>query len=98
MDDDRIDLNRFQRLVKAAGALEADGDPDAASALLADALLLWRGTALAGLEGAYFQTVGARLDEERLSAVEKLTALRIQQGDSTTVIGELTQLVTSSAP
>jgi DNA-binding SARP family transcriptional activator/tetratricopeptide (TPR) repeat protein len=93
--EDRIDLNCFQRLVKEAGALETDGDSDAASATLAEALQLWRGTALAGLEGTYFETVRAGLEEERLSAVEKLTALRIQQGESVTVIAELTRLVAS---
>ncbi|GAA2023621.1 hypothetical protein GCM10009839_21560 [Catenulispora yoronensis] len=94
VDADLVDVHRFQRLVNAAGSGDAHRDVGA-SRLLTEALQLWRGTALAGLEGAYFETARARLDEERLSAVEALMALRIRQGDSAMVIGELTQLVAS---
>src|SRR5215217_5193093 len=47
VEGDAIDSRRFERLIAAAQAARARGDPAAARNLLDDALALWRGPALA---------------------------------------------------
>ncbi|MDG4863150.1 BTAD domain-containing putative transcriptional regulator, partial [Streptomyces sp. T-3] len=44
---DDVDAHRFERLAAEGGRALADGDPVKASALLDEALALWRGPALA---------------------------------------------------
>ena len=50
VEPDRVDAARFERLVMEARRRVAAGDVEAASSLLREALSLWRGPALDGLE------------------------------------------------
>jgi predicted ATPase/DNA-binding SARP family transcriptional activator len=70
---DAVDLVRFERGVRRAlGQLEA-GRPGEAVRLLREALGLWRGGALADVEGEPFaDAVRAGLEEQRVAAVEHL--------------------------
>jgi YVTN family beta-propeller protein len=93
-----LDIGQFRDL--AARGSEAMNRDDAASAvnLLASALALWRGPALADVrEAAAFAPAAAeRLDGERLTALEKLMAARLRLGHHRELVPELEALVTGS--
>jgi DNA-binding SARP family transcriptional activator len=84
-----IDLRRFEALVERGRAALADGDPALASELLSDALALWRGPALAGLNGL----VGTYIDELRLAAHEERIAADLETGSDAGLVAELEALV-----
>ncbi len=74
---DEVDVLRFEGLVAAGRGALAGGDPEEALRLLDRALGLWRGPALADVSDTLFAgTEQARLEEERLGALEsKIDAL-----------------------
>jgi DNA-binding SARP family transcriptional activator len=88
-----IDVRRFERLV--AEARSADR-PEEASRLLAEALGLWRGPALAGiaLEGFAAAEV-RRLEEARLTALEDRIEADLACGRHAELVGELEALVSA---
>jgi len=72
-------------------------DPNAAVALLAPALELWRGRALADIRDAPFAVLaGQRLEQERLTAVETLVEARLRLGDHRALVPELEALIAES--
>jgi DNA-binding SARP family transcriptional activator/Flp pilus assembly protein TadD len=88
-DPDRIDLQRFRRLVGQAA--ETGGEP--AVALLREALALWRGRALDDVAPEHLRsTVCANLNDERLNAWETLADLELGRGHHTVVLRDLTDL------
>jgi DNA-binding SARP family transcriptional activator len=90
LDDEDLDLRRFERLVAQA----ADASPESAADQLRRALELWRGAPLA--EFAYddfAQTAIARLEELRLVALERRIDADLELGRHRDVIGELEALV-----
>jgi len=91
LDGDALDERRFAALVERAGAAEA---PRERAELLADALGLWRGPPLADFADALFaQPVIARLEEQRLAAVEEQADARLALGEHSLLTGELSELV-----
>jgi DNA-binding SARP family transcriptional activator len=93
-DEEELDLRRFERLLDAARAMLADGDPRGASALLSEALGLWRGPPLADLAYERFaQPEVMRLDELRLAALEERIEADLALGRHADVVGELERLV-----
>jgi DNA-binding SARP family transcriptional activator len=86
-----IDLARFERLVAdARGA-----PPQRASALLREALELWRGPALAEFEDEPFARVEReRLDDLRLTALEHRIEADLALGRDAELVGELEALIT----
>jgi DNA-binding SARP family transcriptional activator len=94
VEQDGLDLHRFERLVAdGSRALEA-GDPANAATLLREATGLWRGAALADVAYESFaQPVIARLEELRLAATELRIEADLAQGRHTEVVGELEALV-----
>ena len=86
-----VDVQRFRALT--AQARDAPG-PRERAALLADALALWRGPALADFADEPF-AAGAvrRLEEERLAAVEEQAEARLALGEHAALTGELADLV-----
>jgi DNA-binding SARP family transcriptional activator len=90
---DSVDARRFQAKVQQARQAEAAGEPEQAVVLLTQALDLWRGSALAGLDGRHISGMAARLDEERLVAVELLASLRLRLGESDSLTSHLLQFV-----
>jgi DNA-binding SARP family transcriptional activator len=91
---DRLDLQRFERLVSEAERDLQGGDSVQASSKLAEALSLWRGAPLADLAYESFaQPAIARLQELRLVAQELRIEAELALGRHNEVVGELDALV-----
>jgi DNA-binding SARP family transcriptional activator len=82
---DGVDLHRFRDLVSAVGG-EAD---DRAQDLLRDALALWHGPALAGLESPWLNATRHTLELGRHAAVLDLNDIRLRRGEQGGLIGDL---------
>ncbi len=90
---DGLDTARFERLI-AAGRDALPGDPAAAAGLLADALGLWRGPALADFACESFaQPEATRLEELRLSALEDRLEADLVLGRHAEAVPELEGLL-----
>jgi predicted ATPase/DNA-binding SARP family transcriptional activator len=90
-EGDDLDERRFAALAGRAGAVS---DPREKAGLLADALALWRGPALADFADSMFaQTAIARLEEQRLAALEAHAEARLALGEHSLLAGELGELV-----
>ena len=91
--DGQLDINRFERMTSEGQGLLAS-DPVRASSVLAEALCLWRGPALADfLYEAWAQTEAARLEELRLTCVEGRLEAELACGRHAELVGELEGLV-----
>ncbi|NUT93072.1 MAG: tetratricopeptide repeat protein [Saccharothrix sp.] len=90
---DAVDVHRFRRAVETADGRIQGGDPASAATALADALLLWRGPALAGLTGRVLEAAAAKLDEQRVAATETLFGVRLDLGEAADLVPELVRLV-----
>jgi DNA-binding SARP family transcriptional activator len=89
-----VDIYRFERLMREGDQALARGDAAAAAPLLADALELWRGPALADFPyEAFAQGPIRRLEELRMVAREQLIAAQLALGRHRGVLGELRELV-----
>ncbi|MEU1873962.1 DNA-binding SARP family transcriptional activator [Streptomyces ambofaciens] len=88
-----LDSLRFEQLVARATEWTAEDRPAEAAAALREALALWRGPALGGVYAPFAETEAARLDEQRMLAVEQQMALRLQLGEHQALLGELQALV-----
>ncbi|WP_276328930.1 AfsR/SARP family transcriptional regulator, partial [Amycolatopsis lexingtonensis] len=82
-----LDLTEFQRLLAAARA----GAP--AAPTLRQALALWHGTPLSGLNGDYAEAERVRLAELRLTAREDLAAADIAEGRHAEAAVDLADLI-----
>jgi DNA-binding SARP family transcriptional activator len=90
---DQLDLSRFERRVEEATELLARGEADDARELLGEALLLWRGPALADLAYESFaQTAIERLEEIRLAALACRLEADLALARHREIVGELQQL------
>jgi DNA-binding SARP family transcriptional activator len=89
-----LDIERFERLMRAGSdALDRD-DPDVAGARLREALALWRGPPLADVAYASFaQPEIARLEERRSVALEQRIDADLALGRHADVLGDLEALV-----
>jgi YVTN family beta-propeller protein len=89
-----LDLERFEALLEQGRSAAAAGDAARASAVLGQALGLWRGRALADLENEPFAaSESERLEERRLLAVEVRIDAELALGRGGELVGELEQLV-----
>lgn len=86
-----IDAHRFTTMITSASA--DGGRTDATIELLEAGLALWEGPALSGLSSPLLDIVAAKLEEKRLAATELLFALRLDGGDSATLVPQLGELV-----
>ncbi|GLW09403.1 SARP family transcriptional regulator [Microtetraspora sp. NBRC 13810] len=90
-EPDSVDAVRFQRLL---GRAHATGEARARAALLSEALALWRGPALSDFADEEFAwPVIARLEEQRLTALEVQAEARLDLGEHSLLVGELADLV-----
>lgn len=90
VDADAVDLGKFERLVLDARS----ADPAERAVKLREALALWRGTPLVEFPTEPFaQHEIARLDEERLSALEDRIRADLELGAHTQLVPELEALV-----
>jgi DNA-binding SARP family transcriptional activator len=93
-DEGELDVRRFERGLATAREALAAGDARRASALLSEALALWRGPPLADLAYERFaQPEVLRLDELRLAALEERIEADLALGRHADVVGELERLV-----
>jgi predicted ATPase/DNA-binding SARP family transcriptional activator len=93
-----FDLHRFEALVADGRRALAAGEAERAAALLREALGLWRGPALGDLASAPFApTEIARLEEQRLAAVEARMEADLAAGRHSELIAELRQLTSEHA-
>ena len=94
VDPERLDSNRFERLVAEGGSELARGQPERAAWALEEALSLWRGAALADFTyEAFAQSEIARLGDLRLAAIEQLNEAKLALGRHTELIGHLEGLI-----
>jgi DNA-binding SARP family transcriptional activator len=94
VDPERLDLTRFENLVREGKRALVDGEAHAASATLAGALALWRGPPLSEFASAPFALAERlRLEELRLSALEERVEADLGLGRHTDVVPELEALV-----
>jgi DNA-binding SARP family transcriptional activator len=91
-----LDAEIFAAEVTAATRHAQNGDTERAAAGLLAALNRWRGPALLGLSGRIVEAAAARLNEQRLAAVEQRFELELGLGRHREVIGELSDLVTAN--
>ncbi|WP_343950887.1 AfsR/SARP family transcriptional regulator, partial [Nonomuraea longicatena] len=91
VEPDALDAIRFRRLVARA---HTAGEARSRAALLSEALALWRGSALSDFAAEPFARPAiARLEEQRLAALEEQAEARLELGDHSLLVGELTDLV-----
>ena len=95
VDPERVDANRFERLLGEARAEHAAGRPEGAAARLEEALALWRGEPLADLAYEPFaQAEAARLADLRAAALEELQIeAKLALGGHAEVIAPLEALI-----
>ncbi len=94
VDADQLDATQVQQLLTRARESASAGELDAASELFRQALALWRGRTLAGLE---LESVGRheieQLEELRLTALMDRIDCDLALGRHEQLIGELNRLV-----
>ena len=88
-----IDADRFEELAGAAELRMADGSVSGASALFSEALGLWRGPALAGVEVEVCRAAAIRLEERRLAVQENRLEVELRLGRHVGAAAELQALV-----
>ncbi|MGW1014572.1 AfsR/SARP family transcriptional regulator [Streptomyces termitum] len=84
-----LDADRFAGLLARARAHAAGGEPAEAARCLREALALWRGPALLGLDSDPVRRGATLLDEQRLTALEELARLDLALGRHAEMTGEL---------
>jgi len=93
VEDDQLDALRFEGLVRAAEADMAAGRPAAAAAALRESLDLWHGPALSDVADLPFAQADAdRLEEARLTALEKRVDADLACGRHASLVAELDNL------
>ncbi|WP_020419299.1 AfsR/SARP family transcriptional regulator [Amycolatopsis sp. ATCC 39116] len=97
VDPAAVDVTVFRQTTADARDARDRGEDAEAARLLRGALALWRGPALDGLGGPFFEGRRTWLEQLRASAMEERWALDIGQGDCAQAIAELT-LATTGEP
>ncbi|GII82282.1 SARP family transcriptional regulator [Sphaerisporangium siamense] len=92
-DPSELDVAVFERHLAAAQDHRERGDAEAAVRRAAAALALWRGEPLGGLQGPRMEAERSRLSERHGLARELRAAVRVELGQSTEAIAELTRLI-----
>ena len=93
VDPEAVDLHQFRRLRRQADALAASGDHDQAATLLREADGLWRGPALAGIDGDWVARMRDSLEEERRAALLERVECELALGRHADLVGELHHLL-----
>ncbi|MEE1753689.1 AfsR/SARP family transcriptional regulator [Streptomyces sp. SP18CS02] len=91
-DPEDVDLTRFQRLRRDAGAAAERGERQLAVGLLHAAEALWRGEPLAEFAGSWAASARARLVEDHRRVREERIRLELELGRHADLIGELYEL------
>ncbi|GII60652.1 SARP family transcriptional regulator [Sphaerisporangium krabiense] len=89
---DEIDAQRFESLVQRARRARESRNLNEAIRHFRDALSLWRGPALDGIDSRLVQSAASRLAEDRITANEDCIQLELDLGRHHELVGELTEL------
>ncbi|WP_248958672.1 AfsR/SARP family transcriptional regulator [Sphaerisporangium perillae] len=89
---DQIDAQRFESLVLRARRARESRNVNEAIRHYREALSLWRGPALDGIESRLVQSAAGRLTENRITANEDCIQLELDLGRHHELVGELTEL------
>jgi len=92
-DSEWFDSRQFETLVAAGRAARDASDLDQAVAYYRDALRLWRGPALDGIDSQLVRLAASRLDEQRITINEDRVNLELDLGRHHELVGELAELV-----
>jgi DNA-binding SARP family transcriptional activator len=92
-DPSQVDTAVFESTVGEGFALLARGHTRDALSALNTALNLWRGSPLAGVEAHFARTEATRLEELRLTALDRGVGLHLRAGHHAEVIAQLSALV-----
>ncbi|MEV7175250.1 BTAD domain-containing putative transcriptional regulator [Kitasatospora sp. NPDC093679] len=85
----RRDVDRFTELVRGARSASDAGDLETSVRTYREALALWRGPALGGVDSDVLQRRAVALDEERLTVLEEYFDLELLRGRDRGLIQEL---------
>ena len=88
-----LDLHRFEELVAAGRAARDARSLKTAVASYRDALRLWRGAALDGIDSDLIRAAASRLDEQRITINEDRIQLELELGRHRELVGELGELI-----
>lgn len=94
MGSSQLDARLFEDLLSAARRARQDGRHDLAVVHYRDALRIWRGPALDGIDSSLVQASADRLNEQRIAALGDRIDLELESGRHSELVGELTELVT----
>ena len=89
----QLDAQRFEELVAAAREDRDANHLERAAAHYRDALRLWRGPALAGIDSQLVQLSASWLDEQRISVTEDRVGLELDLCRHHELVSELIELV-----
>lgn len=93
VDNGRLDSQEFERLVAGARAARDANHLEKALACYRDALRLWRGPALDGIDSQLIRVAATRLDEQRIATNRNRVHLELELGRHHELVGELIELV-----
>lgn len=93
IDDNQLDSHRFEHLLLQARRARDSRSYDMAVKHYREALRLWRGPALEGIDSRLVQAAASRLEEQRITANEDCIELELDLGRHHELVGELTRLV-----
>ncbi len=94
LEEEELDLDRFERLAGEGELALGRGDPAKAAERFGEALALWRGSALAELSFAAFaRAAAARFEELRVAALEKRIEAGMALGRHADLVAELEALI-----
>jgi DNA-binding SARP family transcriptional activator/Tfp pilus assembly protein PilF len=90
---DQLDLARHLDRVAQAREAAAGGDLETAVSCYDEALSLWHGAPLLGIDGSFVQAEVARLEELRLEAVEERSSAMLAMGRHAEAVTGLTAVI-----
>lgn len=91
--DDRLDLNRFESLLRTSRDAAGRGERRHAIQIITEALDLWHGRPLTGMTGRPLEAAAARLTQRRLAAMEESSWLCIAEGRYQEVVDTATAVL-----
>ncbi len=94
VDPEQVDAFVFQRLAAAGREALRIDDPAAAETILIEALALWRGPALTGVNGDRIAALAVRWEQERLNTIADLADAQLAVGHFDAAIAGLRDAVT----
>jgi DNA-binding SARP family transcriptional activator/tetratricopeptide (TPR) repeat protein len=92
LSPDRLDVARFERLVREGRSRVAANRVAAAAGMFTEALSLWRGAAFDDVTSPVLEAEATRLDELRRTVREELVDARLALGEHADLVAELTGL------